>query len=203
MSKQINQTARRRDGFTLIELMITCGLIGLLCAIAIPNFMAYQARSRRSEAYTNLSALARSEKAYLAERNEFLDVVAVTGEITVPDPAAYGGLGVTTMPWDATANSFSNQIGWAPEGQVFYTYEVNNGKSVMPCTCDLCFTASAHGDVDGDMAWSALTYVHPQTDANGTVIGECPPYLGGFSAPIGPTGPIYDAVAVQPANDDY
>jgi len=203
MLMQIDTTIRPRAGFTLIELMIVVGLIGVLSAIAIPNFLAYQARSRRSEAYTNLSALARSEKAYQAERNEFLDVVAVTGEVTVPDPTAYGGLGVKKMPWDATASSFSNQIGWAPEGQVFYTYEVNNGKSVTPCTCELCFTASAHGDVDGDMAWSALTFVHPQFDADGNVTGECPPYLGGFSAPVGPSGPIYDAVAVQPANDDY
>ena len=68
----------------------------MLVSIAIPNFMAYQARSRRSEAYANLAALARAEKAYLAERNVFLDI-GVSGEPTLPDPTLYGGLGTTTM----------------------------------------------------------------------------------------------------------
>ena len=87
MPMQTNRSTNSRRGFTLIELMITVGLIGVLCAIAIPNFIAYQARSRRSEAYANLASLARAERAYLAERNEFLDVFD-SGELTLPDALA-------------------------------------------------------------------------------------------------------------------
>jgi type IV pilus assembly protein PilA len=207
MLKQIDTSVRRRAGFTLVELMIVVAIIGVLCAVAVPNFLAYQARSRRSEAYTNLSALARAEKAYQAERNDFVDVVDATGEATVPDPTVYGGLGTTTMPWDATATSLSDRLGWAPEGQVFYTYEVNNGQFGAACSCTLCFTATAHGDVDGNAGWSALMYVHPQSDTAGNVTGECPSYVGSLGTPTrvegGNTVPVYDEVAVQPLTDQY
>ena len=91
MPMQTNRSTNSRRGFTLVELMITVGLIGVLCAIAIPNFMAYQARSRRSEAYANLASLARAQKAYLAERNEFLDVFD-SGQLTLGQPLLHAEL---------------------------------------------------------------------------------------------------------------
>ncbi|HEY5665930.1 MAG TPA: prepilin-type N-terminal cleavage/methylation domain-containing protein, partial [Gammaproteobacteria bacterium] len=110
-----DSSAKTKRGFTLVELMITVGLIGVLSAIAVPNFIAYQARSRRSEAYANLASLARAQKAYLAERNQFLDIGA-SGEPTLPDPGLYGGLGTNTMPWDSAAADFFSEVGWSPEG---------------------------------------------------------------------------------------
>lgn len=48
---------RRNRGFTLIELMIVVAIIGILAAIAIPNFIRFQARARQSEVTTNLKSL--------------------------------------------------------------------------------------------------------------------------------------------------
>ena len=60
-------------GFTLIELMIVVAIIGILAAIAIPNFLKYQAKSKQSEAKTNLKGIFTSETAYFGEANSYGD----------------------------------------------------------------------------------------------------------------------------------
>ena len=61
----------KRRGFTLIELMIVVAIIGILSAIAIPNFIRFQARSKQSEAKGNLKAVFTSEKSYFNEKDKF------------------------------------------------------------------------------------------------------------------------------------
>lgn len=58
-------------GFTLIELMIVVAIIGILAAIAIPNFLKYQCKARQSEAKSNLGAIRVNEEAYYAEYDTY------------------------------------------------------------------------------------------------------------------------------------
>ncbi|MEZ4402539.1 MAG: prepilin-type N-terminal cleavage/methylation domain-containing protein [Kofleriaceae bacterium] len=60
-------------GFTLIELMIVVAIIGILAAVAIPQFLDYMKRSKKGEAELNLNAI---DKANIREYSENAGYVA-------------------------------------------------------------------------------------------------------------------------------
>jgi len=88
---------RNKKGFTLIELMIVVAIIGILAAIAIPNFLKFQAKAKQSEAKTNLGAIYISQLSYFSNGNTYAD-----------------------------ANCF-RLINWAPAGQNRYDYQCGPG----------------------------------------------------------------------------
>ncbi|HYO60037.1 prepilin-type N-terminal cleavage/methylation domain-containing protein [Archangium sp.] len=71
--------ARKNRGFTLIELMIVVAIIGILAAIAIPNFIKFQARSKQGEAKANLKAWFTTERAFLQEKDRYDPDIKVIG----------------------------------------------------------------------------------------------------------------------------
>jgi type IV pilus assembly protein PilA len=58
-------------GFTLIEVIIVVAIVGILAAVAVPNFMKFQARARTSEAKANLKAYFTTMKAYFGEKGTY------------------------------------------------------------------------------------------------------------------------------------
>jgi len=62
---------RNKKGFTLIELMIVVAIIGILAAIAIPNFMSYQCKAKQSEAKSALGQIKVMQEAYRAEHDTY------------------------------------------------------------------------------------------------------------------------------------
>lgn len=60
-----------KEGFTLIELMVVVAIIGILSAIAIPNFMRFVCKTKQIEAKKNLSILRSCEEAYKAVNDTY------------------------------------------------------------------------------------------------------------------------------------
>ncbi len=60
-----------QKGFTLIELMIVVAVLGIVAAIAIPNFLRYQMTSRQAEARTNLGGIFVAQTGYFGERSTY------------------------------------------------------------------------------------------------------------------------------------
>ncbi len=98
-----------RRGFTLIELMIVVAIIGLLAAIAIPNFLLFACRSKQTEAKTVLRGIYTAEEAYRAEHDLYLD--AAPADISIIGLAITGPVARRRYEYSVTnalPNSFSS-----------------------------------------------------------------------------------------------
>jgi type II secretory pathway pseudopilin PulG len=114
-------------------------VVGILAAIAIPNFLAMQLRAKRSEAPMNLDAIRTAEKAYHAEWDVYLPVAPTPAEVPGRDAVAFEGGGEADF-WT---------LGWSPGVPVRCRYsvvDVFNGEGYGGDS----FTAVAECDLDGD-----------------------------------------------------
>lgn len=130
---------RNRRGFTLVELMVVVAIIGLLAAIAIPNFVTMQLRAKRAELPTNISGIKVSEMAHDAAFDVFVNAAT-----PMPDASP----GKTARPW--VYPSDFDTLGWAPDGVVRGSYAV-----VTLSTID--FLISGFSDIDGNTATALYT----------------------------------------------
>ena len=125
----------RRGGFTLIELMIVVAIIGILAAIAIPNFLRFQLKAKSSEGKTNIAAIRTAEESYFAEYGNYVSAL--------PSPPGLED-NIKTDFSHAVAGEGFDRVGWSPEGQVFFNYSVEIDADAA------AFTAAAHADIDAD-----------------------------------------------------
>ena len=147
-----------RRGFTLLELMIVVAIIGILASTAIALFQNQQLRAKRTEAMTNLEAIAKMQTAYFGENGSHPAVI--------PVPLGPPGL---KQNWDAASTAAFGTLGFSAEGSVFYVYDTNSSGGACACPSNACFTASAYGDSDRDTNIAVVAFFH--ADGSGTV---CP-----------------------------
>lgn len=183
----------RNRGFTLIELMIVVAIIGILAAIAIPNFLKFQARSKQSEAKTNLKALYTAQKSFFSEKDRYsmfaneigfapergnrYGYVVGTGGVnedrtnaTISNPAAQG---VSSIAYDVFRFKGTTVLP-APSVATYVVdsagFNKNFGVQPALVDCPNCnFFAGAQGNADNEL--TADDWVIAGFEGHGTVSG--------------------------------
>jgi type IV pilus assembly protein PilA len=95
--KTFLKSLRRQDGFTLVELMVVVAIIGLLSAVAIPNFKKYQAKAKTSEAKLQLSAVYTAMQSWYSDFDNYAGCLNLMGyDPAVERPSRYYAVGFPT-----------------------------------------------------------------------------------------------------------
>jgi prepilin-type N-terminal cleavage/methylation domain-containing protein len=117
-----------KSGFTLIELLVVVAIIGLLAAIAIPQFAAYRKRGFEASVRSDLKNAAIAQEAYYAAYVRYQDATPadgtnlpgfeptdrVTVAVTVPSAtqftlsATHANCGATVWSYDSVTGVVSN-----------------------------------------------------------------------------------------------
>ena len=79
MDTSFSAKTNNQSGFTLVELMIVVAIIGLLSAVAVPNFQKYQARAKSSEAKVQLASAYTAEQSFYGDYGIYHNCLSYMG----------------------------------------------------------------------------------------------------------------------------
>lgn len=126
-------------GITLLELLITVAIIGLLAAIAIPSYVGQQKRAARTEAYTNLENIRLLEEQFYAENGRYTVNLGVCAK---DNPG-----NITQIRQGGAAPDPNNDLpGFRPGPDTQYSYCIEQDMTLNGGALSNCFRARAFGN---------------------------------------------------------
>ncbi|MDP1774962.1 MAG: type IV pilin protein [Methylobacter sp.] len=132
-------------GFTLIELMVTTAIIGILASIAIPNYSAYIIKGKRAEAESTLVSFANAMEQWRLQKGSYFGAAA--GGADTGAPAIFS----TVVPISGGTKTYDLTISAVNAGGTTYTLTatavgnqaVDGNLSLTSAGAKTCTVASA------------------------------------------------------------
>ena len=124
---------RNTQGFTLIELLIVVAIIGILAAIAIPQFSQYRIKGYNTAAATDLGNVKLAESSFNTDSGGvFASTVAlaVAAGVVTPGTGVPGLGAIATGPIQAPINVAAATIGTFPSVLTSMNFGISNGVSI-------------------------------------------------------------------------
>jgi len=118
---------RAEKGFTLIELLVVIAIIGILAAIAIPQFAAYRRRAYESDVKANLKNAATAQEAYFVDNDAYQ-----SGAMSNSNPPGFNMSTQVTMNAATGTGTFILTGTHANCSGVTWTYESASGAITNP-----------------------------------------------------------------------
>lgn len=119
---------RAEGGFTLIELLVVIAIIGILAAIAIPQFAAYRRRSFEAQVKSDLRNMATAEEAYFVTANTYKSCANCASG----NPAGWNRTLTVTMNSSGGASTFVLTATHSNCGAAVWTYSSSTGSITDP-----------------------------------------------------------------------
>lgn len=102
----LTKIVKNQKGFTLIELMIVIAIIGILAAIAIPQFAAYRQRGVKSTMDADVKNIATAVEAYFQDFNSYPTQTAFTTTAVIGNNTVKASQG-NTISISGTASTYA------------------------------------------------------------------------------------------------